>query len=67
MPKIGLIIFKLKCISGAYVSERGENLLITSLCLWYWGNISSRFSNKSEAFSSERLENLKEMFPLYWQ
>ena len=32
---------------------------------YYRGNISSRFSRNSEAFASELLENLEEMFPLY--
>ena len=30
------------------------------------GNISSRFSRNSEAFTSEFLENLEKMFPWYY-
>ena len=41
------------------------NLLITSLSMWYRGNISSRISNNSEANASELLEILEEMCPRY--
>ena len=37
--------------------------LVTS---YYKGNISSIFSSNSVAFASELLENLEEMFPLYY-
>ena len=43
------------------------NLLKTSLCMQYRGNISSIFSSNSEANASELLENLEEMFSRYLQ
>ena len=42
-----------------------EHAKYISLCISHRGNISSRFSSKSNA--SELLENLEEIFPLYSQ
>ena len=41
------------------------DILNISLYRQYPGNISLRFSINSEAFFSELLENLEEMFPRY--
>ena len=38
-----------------------SNLPETSLYILFWGNISSKFSNNSEADASELLENRDEM------
>ena len=45
---------------------RGWRFENAKLYVQYWGNISLRFSSYSKAFTSELLENLKEMFPCYW-
>ena len=37
-----------------------------SLCTYHKGNISSKLSSNSEAFASELLEYLEEMFPHYY-
>ena len=34
------------------------------LCMWYRGNISSRFSRNSHLFALEFLENLEEGIPV---
>ena len=39
---------------------------MASLNQQYRGNISSIFSRNSEAFASEILENIEEMFPRYY-
>ena len=40
----------------------GFTLLKTSLCMWYWGNMSSRLSSNFKANASELLENLEKCF-----
>lgn len=42
------------------------NFTQTSSCTQYSGNISSKFSSKSEANASKLIENLEELFNIVW-
>ena len=51
------------CFATGYSLVCGRSFEFYQQFVFYQGNISSWFSSHSEAFASEWLEHLEEMFP----